>query len=159
MPFGHVLHHAFLSANIRESDTVELVDLLGGLYVASRKRLSPYWKQVRGFDAVAKLDPIVKSFYSECKNETILSPVHREQIERLGAKTDYCRDLTRVLKAARIIAAAAQPPTKRPFVTPEDALMSLANFAGSDIGEKLIKSGLDLRKLKRALSKVPRKPP
>lgn len=159
MPFGFVLHFAAIAAIIRDSGRIELVDLFAGLYVACKKRLSPYWKKVRGFDTVARRDPIVNSFSSEYRKGTLLSPVHREQIERRGAKTVFSRDLTRVLISARRIAAAAQPPRKKPLVTPEDILLSLAGFAGSDIGKILIESGLDLRKLKKALSKVRRNPP
>lgn len=158
-PAAHVIIYTMMSAIIRESAKMELTDLLGGLYMASRKRLSHYWNLKRGFERLAGDEPVIKGLMSAFKKGTRLSPAYQEQIDLRRHLVMYSSQLGEVFAAAGEIAATSKSaqPGPKPLVAPEDLLLALARYPRSDIGKKLIDLGLSLEKLKTGVDQIERR--
>ncbi len=159
VPAAHVLSYAMISAIIRESAKMELTDLLGGLYMASRKSLAAYWNLTKGFERLAGDEPVIKELKSAFKKGRRLSPAHEEQFDLRMHFVELSSQVDEVFTAAGEIAAASKSaqPGPKPLVAPEDLLLALARYPRSDIGKRLVELGLSLEKLKIGVDQIERR--
>lgn len=157
---AYVLTYGTIIAMVRDSPTVELVDLLGGLYVASSKRLSKYWKTSRGFGRLVTRQAVLRDPISAYQKGSLPATIQRAQLEVRKGFVPLSPDLIKVLMTAREIAASATKIGRRrkPVLAPEHFLLAIAGCTEFDAGLRLRESGLHVDRLKEAVRKLKPQP-
>lgn len=153
IPSTYVVGSAMDVAAARESPSLEPRDLLAGLYMASLKRLSKYWNRPRAFDRLVSNEPGIREIISAYRKGKFPSPADLEQIKLRRGFIPFSPDTTRVVESARLFGASrpGDATGHTPVVAPEDFLLALAKHTELDIGRRLLASGLDLERIKKAV--------
>jgi hypothetical protein len=159
--FAHML------AKSRASRTVEVADLLAGMYICDWDRLSQYWEDDRQDEIEEFLQRICQmspqrwhawiEFYdAELRKEEQLSrtwqPFRRLRKQRPAEPPLHRSDaLAAVLKQAEQITPFYDRTPERsiPILTSECVLLCIARSFGTEITRKLAVTGLDSAKLER----------
>ncbi len=147
---------AFIAANQRRSDTVELRDLLAGFYIASAEfhGILSYWKDWPSFERLivgecGRLGPRLL-YWSQS-----LGQAQREgqrKIFHLSAQfKNASPDLKRVWQVAENYASRRGTDAGAPTVIPEDVLLTLATLPEIPLSVKLLESGIDVERLQRVV--------
>jgi len=163
----HAENFANMLAKSRASRTVEVADLLAGMYICDWDRLSQYWDDRRQdeieefLQRICQISPQrwhawIEYYDNERRKEERLArtwqPLRRllKQIpaERPLQKSDA---LASVLKEAEQITPFYDRTPERsiPILTSECVLLCIARTYGTEITRKLAATGLDAPKLER----------
>ena len=156
---------AMMLANTRASEVIEVSDLLAGIYIDNWERLSRYWPDA---DAI---EPFLQDFcrispsrwqywiqyYDEMRRgENRWRPFGWRWFRR--DKTPFSEkvfqrsaELEAALRAAEAIAPYRDTSGEQsiPILTTECVLLAIAKNADSEIGRRLVESGLDVGTLER----------
>lgn len=146
------LTFAIAVSELRKSVTVEVLDVLGAMYLTNRQDLSKYWQDERAFEELV----ITKSGVGEAI----------AAFERIGAKAAFriasppgemqfkrwSLDLIGAVRAARELASLRTPGEPKPILTSEHLLLAVARHTETEVAQTLIRSGLDIEKLERAIA-------
>jgi hypothetical protein len=157
---------AAMLAKSRASRTVEVADLLAGMYICDWERLSQYWEDQRQDEIEEFLQRICQmspqrwhawiEFYdAECHKEErsrAWQPFRRLRKEHPAEPPLLRSDaLASVLRQAEQITPFYDRTPERsiPILTSECVLLCIARSNGSEITRKLAATGLDAAKLER----------
>jgi hypothetical protein len=153
LPSSYVLGFAIEVAAARESPSLEARDLLAGLYMGSSKRLSKYWKKLRAFDRLVAREPGIRELIAAYRRGEFPSPAQIEQIRLRCGFVPFAPEITRVMETARDLGASRQGAASgdKPVLAPEDFLLAIAKHTELEVGQRLVASGLDLRRLEKAV--------
>jgi hypothetical protein len=153
---AYALHYAVVLAVVRESPTLEVEDLLGGLYIATGRRVSKYWKNPKAFDRLMTNEPTIGKAISAYLKGELLSPATVEQIKLRQHFVPYSPKTMGVLDTAGDLGLSrgGSRAGEKPVLAPEDLLLAIAKHAELAIGNKLLDSGVDVERLERAVKKL-----
>jgi len=151
---GHVVNYAVMIAALRYSTTLDVSDLLAGLYIVDSENLSKYWNDRRAFEQLVLAEPRVR--------DPVL--LHRaggfeSAIQRQGTLLDtyfgtYSPEMVNVMLTAiqKGRLRGLTEPSGKILLRPEDFLLAMANHTEVELGKKLVASGLDVERLERAVA-------
>lgn len=161
---------AAMMAKSRSSSTVDVPDLLAGMYISNWERLSQYWEEkdqedvedfLRGMCRISpqRWHAWIEFYDGERRKEKGLRgwrPLRRWQKAGASEKPSQASAaLASVLRQAEQITPFYERTEGRsiPILTSECVLLCIARSYGSQISRKLASTGLDTAKLEqRALS-------
>ncbi|HXQ26231.1 MAG TPA: hypothetical protein VN822_07480 [Candidatus Acidoferrales bacterium] len=158
---------AAMLAHSRASRTIEVTDLLAGMYICNWDRLSQYWQEedreevetwLRG---ICRISPQRWHFWmeyydrerGEVKQPRILSLLRKRRKEIVSEKPlRWSAGLAAVVKQAEEIAPFRDRMEGRaiPILTSECVLLCIARSYGSEVSQKLAQMGLDATKLEQS---------
>ncbi len=156
---------AMMLANTRASEVIEVSDLLAGLYIDNWERLSRYWPDVDAIEAFlqdfCRISPsrwqYWIQYYDEMRRgENRWRPFGWGWFRR--DKTPFSEkvfqrsvELEAALRAAEAIAPYRDTSGEQliPILTTECVLLAIAKNTDSEIGRRLVESGLDVGTLER----------
>lgn len=157
---------AVMLANTRASQVIEVSDLLAGMYIDNWERLSRYWPDVDAVELFlrdfCRITPSRLQYWIQYYDELRRSEERRHffgwswfrrRKAPLSEKTfERSGELEAALRAAEAIAPYRDSVGERPIpiLTTECVLLAIAKNGGSEIGRRLVESGLDVRALERA---------
>jgi hypothetical protein len=158
---------AVMLAKSRASQTVEVADLLAGMYICDWDRLSQYWEDHRQdeieefLQRICQISPQrwhawIEYYDGERRKEERLARVW-EPLRRLLKQKPAEQPVLQSDALATILKQAAQitpfydrtPERSIPILTSECVLLCIARSYGSEITKKLVATGLDAAKLER----------
>jgi len=159
---------ANMLAKSRMSRTVEVADLLAGMYICDWERLSTYWEDDRQdeieefLQRICQMSPQrwhswIECYDTEKRKEERLSrtwPPLRKLLKRIPPSEgplQFSDALATVLKQAEQITPFYDrtPGKSIPILTSECVLLCIARTYGTEITKKLAETGLDATKLER----------
>ena len=167
---------ANMLAKSRASRTVEVADLLAGMYICDWERLSQYWADDRQDEIEEFLQRICQmspqrwhawiEYYDgerrkEERRARTWKPLRRLLKAQSGEPQPKPSDaLTTVLKQAETITPFYDRTPERsiPILTSECVLLCIARTYGTEITKRLAESGLDATKLERDVFSSKRAP-
>jgi hypothetical protein len=169
---------AMMLAHSRASEVVEISDLLAGLYIDNWERLVKYWPEREPIEAtmrrLCRISPQRWNYWIEYYDQMRREPEkkwsalgfpkfwnwrNKEEIS-VGRNFELSGELSAVLHAADAMAPYMDRvgTTLVPIVSSECVLLAVAKNARSEIGRRLLATGLDLKALEKA-ARFPRRPP
>ena len=156
---------ATMLAQSRAARAIEVADLLAGMYIYDWERLSKYWEEQDGIEQylqqICRISPQRWhhwiQFYDQQRNGdenrgpwTWLRP----STSATAANTDLApsAELRAIFQAAEQIAPAHDLVEDRmiPILTCECVLLAMTKKTDSEVGHRLISSGIDVNGLERA---------
>jgi hypothetical protein len=158
---------ATMLAKSRASRTVEVTDLLAGMYICDWDRLSQYWddqrqNEIEGFlQRICQMSPQrwnawIEDYDGERRKEERLAHTWqplRRLLKQMPAEQPVRQSdaLATILKQAEQITPFYDRTPERsiPILTSECVLLCIARSYGSEITKKLVATGLDASKLER----------
>ena len=170
---------AVMIAHSRASETIEVSDVLAGLYMDNWERLSRFWKDTDEVEKTLRqlchISPQRWNYWieyyagmRESKEKTWLDigaqPFRRWRGNKnktpAGRDIELSSELEGVLKEADEIAAFQDRVGLRtvPIVSSESVLLAIVQSAPTSIGRKLLSTGLDVVALEKA-ARFPRHAP
>src|ERR1700722_777148 len=164
---------AAMLAHSRAASAVEVADLLAGMYIYDWERLSKYWPEQDGIEEylqqICRISPqrwhYWIEFYDQQRRGNEKPP--KWQWPRPAKNTDAdakplarSSELTALLRSAEEIAPAhdLHDGHSIPILTCECVLLAIANRTDSEIGHRLVASGLNVGELEQA-ARNPRQAP
>jgi len=165
---------AAMAARSRASSTIEVADLLAGMYVCNWDRISKYWEENRQDEVEDVLRRICQ--ISPQRWHTWIEQYDRHHHEEgktrwpfLARSTKEKEDqgpaqpsasLAALLKQAEQLAPAYDRTSDRsiPILTTECVLLCIMRNLRSEISRKLVATGLDIARLEKDVL-LPRRPP
>ena len=156
---------AAMLAHSRAASAVEVADLLAGMYIYDWERLSKYWPEQDGIEEylqqICRISPqrwhYWIEFYDQQRRGDEKPP--KWQWPRPAKNPDAdakpmarSNELTALLKSAEEVAPAHDVLEDRiiPILTCECVLLAIAKRTDSEIGHRLVASGLDVAELEQA---------
>lgn len=156
---------AVMLASTRASQVIEVSDLLAGMYIDNWEKLSRYWPDgdaielfLRDFCRItpSRLQYWIQ-YYDELRRSEGRSHFFgwnwfRRRKASISEKVfERSSELEAALRAAEAIAPYRDSVGQRPIpiLTTECVLLAIAKSNGSEIGRRLVESGLDVRMLER----------
>jgi hypothetical protein len=156
---------AAMIAHSRAASMVEVADLLAGMYMYEWDRLAKYWDdedKVENFlQQICQISPQRWHYWIEFHHKQIAAdnepkkwklPLGRKKVEPAEPKLPYSAELQAIWAAAE----AATPTTDIvdgrviPVLTLECVLFAIASRTNSEIGHRLVASGLKVAALEDA---------
>ena len=156
---------AAMLAHSRAASAVEVADLLAGMYIYDWERLSKYWPEQDGVEEylqqICRISPQRWHYWIEFYDQQRRSdekptkwqwprPAKSPETEaKLLARSS---ELTALLKSAEELAPAHDVLEDRiiPILTCECVLLAIAKRTDSEIGHRLVASGLNIVELEQA---------
>jgi len=156
---------ALMLATSRAAAFVDVSDYLAGIYIYDWERLSKFWEEQEAIcdylQRICRISPErwhhwIEFYDKERRGEDRANP--RKFIgaanNSTGDRTQlgFSRDLAAVLRRAEVIAPHRDTFEGRsiPILTTECVLLSIVWDAESEIGHKVLETGLDVARLERA---------
>jgi hypothetical protein len=156
---------AAMLAHSRAASAVEVADLLAGMYIYDWERLSKYWPEQDGIEEylqqICRISPqrwhYWIEFYDQQRRGDEKPP--KWQWPRPAKNPDAdakplarSNELTALLKSAEEVAPAHDVLHDRiiPILTCECVLLAIAKRTDSEIGHRLVASGLNVTELEQA---------
>jgi hypothetical protein len=160
--FGYCLSFAMKFAESRGSLTLDLSDLLAGLFVANLEKLAKYWHDWEDFEALVATECGVREprwFYWIQAYNQAYGP-QKEAHPKMGLFKDQSVELAKVWVTAGGLAGArcSVPPESRIILAPEDFLLAIVRHQETALGAKLAGSGLDVARLEQAVKTLNPRP-
>jgi hypothetical protein len=158
---------ANMLAKSRASRTVEVADLLAGMYICDWDRLSQYWEDDRQDEIEEFLQRICQMSPQRWHSWIEFYDTERRKEERLSRTWQPFRRLLKQIPTeqplqlsdglATVLKQAGQitpfydrtPERSIPILTSECVLLCIARTYGTEITKKLVETGLDAAKLER----------
>jgi hypothetical protein len=156
---------ATMLAQSRAARAIEVADLLAGMYIYDWERLSKYWEEQDGIEQylqqICRISPQRWhhwiQFYDQQRNgDENRGPWKwlRPSTSATAANTDLApsAELRAIFQAAEQIAPAHDLVEDRmiPILTCECVLLAMTKKTDSEVGHRLISSGIDVNGLERA---------
>jgi hypothetical protein len=156
---------AAMRAHSRAASAVEVTDLLAGMYIYDWERLSKYWPEQDGIEVylqqICRISPqrwhYWIEFYDQQRRGDEKPPKWQWQRPAKNPDADAkplarSSELTALLKSAEEIAPAHDVLEGRsiPILTCECVLLAIAERTDSEIGHRLVASGLNVVDLEQA---------
>jgi hypothetical protein len=156
---------AAMLAHSRAASAVEVADLLAGMYIYDWERLSKYWPEQDGIEEylqqICRISPqrwhYWIEFYDQQRHGDEKPP--KWQWPRPAKNPDadakplaHSSELTALLQSAEELAPAHDVLDERiiPILTCECVLLAIAKRTDSEIGHRLVASGLNVVELEQA---------
>jgi hypothetical protein len=161
---------AVMLAHSRASRSIEVTDLLAGMYICNWERLSQYWpnddqEEIEGLlRGICRISPqrwhAWIELYDTEKRPRAWGALLKRKKEHLGEKLIPSGGLAAVLKRAEEIAPYRDTVEGRsiPILTSECVLLCIVRSFGSEVSRRLQESGLDAARLERE-ALIPRRAP
>lgn len=156
---------AMMLAKSRAASAVEVADLLAGMYIYEWDRLAKYWEdeeQVEGFlQQICQISPQRWHHWIEIYNQKRQSEEpnrarrffrsSKKEAKQDGKPLARSMELQSILKKAEQVAPHHDQFEGRtiPILTCESVLLCIAKNTESEIGHRLVASGLDVPTLER----------
>jgi hypothetical protein len=156
---------AEMLAHSRAASAVEVADLLAGMYIYDWERLSKYWPEQDGIEEylqqICRISPQRWHYWIEFYDQQRRGddkppkwqwPRPAKSPEAEGKPLAHSGELTALLKIAEEIAPAHDVLDGRsiPILTCECVLLAITKRTDSEIGHRLVASGLNLGALEQA---------
>ena len=143
-------HCAFILSSLRGSNVLDVFDMLGGMYIALGENLSQYWESKNGFRELIEREKSLAKAIEQVRIEGI------ETLSALGLP--FSGASMKALSPAMMHtfrkaheSAISRESTGKPVVKPEDFLLALATEPSTELGPKMLESGVDLVRLGQAV--------
>jgi hypothetical protein len=165
---------ASMMAKSRSSDSVEVTDLLAGMYISNWERLSRYWEESKQEEIEALLQRICRispqrwhswiESYQASRDDSAKRVWQRLRISRNGKAADKppgpSADMISVLKKAEELTPFREKSgaASTPILTTECVLLCILRTFGSEISRRLLATGIDQIQLERDVL-LPRRAP
>jgi len=161
---------AAMLAHSRASRSLEVTDLLAGMYICNWERLSQYWQEedqeeIEGLlRGICRISPqrwhMWLDFYSNRARQRSFWDTLRKAKNEPAEKVTPSAGLAAVLKKAEEIAPFREGPQGRsiPILTSECVLLCIVRSFGTEVSRRLYETGLDAEKLERE-ALIPRRGP
>jgi hypothetical protein len=156
--FAYCLNFAMKVAESRGSLTLDLRDLLAGLFIADLEKLSKFWHNWEDFESLVAAECEVREprifYWIRAYNQAY--GVEKGAPPKWALFKDQSIELAKVWVTASQIADSRGGPTpgQRPFLAPEDFLLAIIRHQETALGQKLAASGLDVGRLEQAVKTV-----
>ena len=156
---------AEMLAHSRAASAVEVADLLAGMYIYDWERLSKYWPEQDGIEEylqqICRISPQRWHYWIEFYDQQRRGeekppkwqwPRPAKTPETEGKPLARSGELTALLKVAEEIAPAHDVVEGRniPILTCECVLLAITKRTDSEIGHRLVASGLNVAELEQA---------
>jgi hypothetical protein len=156
---------AAMLAHSRAASVVEVADLLAGMYIYDWERLSKYWEEQDGIEEylqqICRISPQRWHYWIEFYDQRRRGdekppkwqwPRPAKNPDADGKPLARSGELTALLKSAEEIAPAHDVLEGRsiPILTCECVLLAIAKRTESEIGHRLVASGLNISELEQA---------
>ena len=156
---------AEMLAHSRAASTVEVADLLAGMYIYDWERLSKYWPEQDGIEEylqqICRISPQRWHYWIEFYDQQRRGdekppkwqwPRPAKNPDAEGKPLVRSGELAALLKSAEELAPAHDVLEGRniPILTCECVLLAIAKRTDSEIGHRLVASGLDVAELEQA---------
>src|ERR1700691_2082680 len=156
---------AAMLAHSRAASTVEVADLLAGMYIYDWERLSKYWPEQDGIEEylqqICRISPQRWHYWIEFYDQQRRGdekppkwqwPRPAKNPDAEGKPPVRSGELAALLKSAEELAPAHDVLEGRniPILTCECVLLAIAKRTDSEIGHRLVASGLDVAELEQA---------
>ena len=165
---------ASMMAKSRSSDSVEVTDLLAGMYISNWERISRYWADSKQEEIETLLQRICRispqrwhswiESYQNSREDTAKRMWQRLRISKNGKDGDKSpgpsADMISVLKRAEELTPFREKSgaTSTPILTTECVLLCILRTFGSEISRRLLATGIDQIQLERDVL-LPRRAP
>jgi hypothetical protein len=165
---------ASMMAKSRSSDSVEVTDLLAGMYISNWERISRYWEDSKQEEIETLLQRICRispqrwhswiESYQTSRGDTAKRMWQRLRISKNGKAGDKSpgpsADMISVLKRAEELTPFREKfgATSTPILTTECVLLCILRTFGSEISRRLLATGIDQVQLERDVL-LPRRAP
>jgi hypothetical protein len=165
---------ASMMAKSRSSDSVEVTDLLAGMYISNWDRISRYWAESKQEEIETLLQRICRispqrwhswiESYQTTRDDTAKRMWQRLRISKNGKAGDKSpgpsADMISVLKRAEELTPFREKSggTSTPILTTECVLLCILRTFGSEISRRLLATGIDQIQLERDVL-LPRRAP
>lgn len=165
---------AAMIAKSRSSESLELTDLLAGMYISNWERLSRYWANNKQDEIEMLLQRICRispqrwhswiESYQTSRGDSGKRVWQRLRISKNGAARGEApwpsADMLSVLKRAEQLTPFREKSgsASTPILTMECVLLCMLRSSGSEIGRRLTATGIDETKLERDVL-LPRRSP
>jgi hypothetical protein len=154
------LGFALRLAHDRGSSAFDVPDILAGMYIANLERLSKYWRSWEDFEDLVATECGLREprwFYWIRAYE---SASRGKEGSYFNLLKDLSPELATIWARAGELAdsrgTSASAP--KPLLTPEDFLLAISRHTGSELGPKLLRSGLDVQRLEQAVKTLKPRP-
>ena len=152
-------------AHSRAASTVEVADLLAGMYIYDWERLSKYWPEQDGIEEylqqICRISPQRWHYWIEFYDQQRRGdekppkwqwPRPAKNPDAEGKPLARSGELAALLKSAEELAPAHDVLEGRniPILTCECVLLAIAKRTDSEIGHRLVASGLNVGELEQA---------
>lgn len=162
---------AVMLAHSRASETIEVADLLGGMYINNWEQLKRFWpdphEAEKTMRKLCEFSPPRWNYWIKSYNETRddrpskkwfgvpIPPMRRGGKDPgifFGKDFDLSEQLRQALRAADKIAPYSDRVGARtiPIVSADCVLLCMVKNTTSDVARKLLATGIDLRALEKA---------
>jgi len=172
------LELATMFAHSRASEVVEVSDLLAGMYMDNWERLAKFWPEREAIEAamrkLCQISPQRWQYWLKTYDAMRRTPEKRwlglnfAPVFRLrdkkeivvGRSFEFSEQLSAIFKAADAIAPFSDKTGDQllPIVSSECLLLCIAKGPATQIGRKLLTTGLDIAALEKA-ARFPKRPP
>jgi hypothetical protein len=165
---------AAMMAKSRSSDSVEVTDLLAGMYISNWERLSRYWAESKQDEIETLLQRIcrispqrwhswIESYQTsrDAGGKPVWQRLRMSKNGKAGDKSPApSADMVSVLKKAEALTPFREKAggTSTPILTTECVLLCILRNFGSEISRRLLATGIDQIKLERDVL-LPRRAP
>ena len=166
---------AGMMAKSRSSDSVEVTDLLAGMYISNWERLSRYWADSRQEEIETLLQRICRispqrwhSWIESYQNsrddggKRVWQRLRKPKNSKPGDKSpEPSADMVSILKRAEQLTPFREKKsggTSTPILTTECVLLCILRSFGSEISRRLLATGIDHIQLERDVL-LPRRSP
>ena len=165
---------AAMMAKSRSSDSVEVTDLLAGMYISNWERISRYWEDSKQEEIETLLQRICRispqrwhswiESYQTSRGDGRKRMWQRLRISKNGKAGDKSpgpsADMISVLKRAEELTPFREKSgsASTPILTTECVLLCILRTFGSEISRRLLATGIDQIKLERDVL-LPRRAP
>src|SRR5690242_14470642 len=165
---------ASMMAKSRSSDSVEVTDLLAGMYISNWERISRYWEDSKQEEIETLLQRICRispqrwhswiESYQNNRGDTAKRMWQRLRKPKNGKDGDKSpgpsAEMVSVLKRAEELTPFREKSggTSTPILTTECVLLCILRTFGSEISRRLLATGIDQIKLERDVL-LPRRAP
>lgn len=141
------MDHAMVLSDIRRSPTVGAHDFVGAMCITNMERLSTYWHDPAGFEAVALPDPEARQLAAQVRAGGAVS-ILKHRGGAGGAFKPFAAGFREIWERATEMAVTARKG-KSGLVFPEHFLLAIVEQPGSELARQLIASGLRVDALRR----------
>jgi ClpA/ClpB-like protein len=148
------LTFAMAVSELRKSVTVEVFDVLGAMYLVNREKGAKYWRDPQDFEELVTRQPgfgaAISSFESMGAKSAFRFALRSGEMHY----KNWSRDRIDAVSVARELASRRTPSGRKPILTSEHLLLAATRNIENDVAQKLIQSGLDIKKLERAIDEA-----
>lgn len=143
----HTMNYAMILSDLRKSARQDACDWLGAIYLANLDRVSRYWGDPGQLEGLVMADPAIADNMSALKSRFPISVItHRGAAG--GAFKPFTSAFSKIWSRAIEVAQRSNKDEK-PMVFPEHFLLAIAERVESELGNRLVRSGLRVEDLRR----------